>query len=143
MSRFPKCLPYLAVFILFLGASGCGGGDASSNTEAPLPPGPSFPAKLLSWAPPSAYTDGSPLDPVTDLDSFEIYVKEGGGFTDTDTPMAFVSAVDPNSGGIATSFNLANLSPFLSAGVQYQVALRAVSLTGAKSDFSAAASFSF
>lgn len=142
MRRFPKCLPYLVVFILLVGTSGCGGGDASSGTNSP-PSNPSFPAKLLTWAPPSAYTDSTPLNPATDLDSFEIYVKESAPFTEADPPLALVSAVDPDSGGIATSFNLANLGPFLSPGIQYQVSLRAVALTGAKSGFSAPASFAF
>ena len=57
--------------------------------------------------------------------------------------MALVSAVDSATGQPATSFNLANLGPFLSLGVRYQVSLRAVAISGLKSDFSPPAAFSF
>jgi hypothetical protein len=70
-------------------------------------------------------------------------VNESGTFANADTPMAVVSAIDPATGQVTTSFNLANLGPYLSKGVLYQVSLRAVSLTGLKSGFSQSASFSF
>jgi len=115
---------------------GCGGGGSSES-------GPALPPKTLSWTPPTAYTDGTPLNPTAELDSFEIYVKESGSFSGSDTPMAMVGAVNPQNGQLVTTFNLANLGPFINLGVQYQVALRAVAITGAKSDFSAPATFSF
>jgi hypothetical protein len=70
-------------------------------------------------------------------------VNQSGAFGDTDTPMALVSAIDPSTGQVTTSFNLANLGSYLSKGVLYRVSLRAVSLTGMKSGFSPSASFSF
>ncbi|GAB4371705.1 MAG: hypothetical protein Kow00128_19790 [Deltaproteobacteria bacterium] len=115
---------------------GCGGGGSSES-------GPTLPPKTLSWAPPSAYTDGTPLNPITELDGFEIYMKENGPFTNADAPRAWVKAVDPATGQLVTNFNLAKLEPFINLGVQYQVALKAVTLTGASSDFSAPATFSF
>lgn len=87
--------------------------------------------------------DGSALNPVTDLDRFEIYVKEGGGFSNADNETAAVSATNPATGQINTSFNLANLSPFLSKGISYHVSIRAVARTGLKSDFSTSVTFSF
>jgi len=83
------------------------------------------------------------MNPVTDLDRFEIYVNETGSFTDTDTPMAAISAVDPATRSSTTSFNLANLGPQVTVGPRYYVSLRAVALTGLKSDFSPPVSFSF
>jgi hypothetical protein len=83
------------------------------------------------------------MNPVADLDRFEIYVNETGAFTDTDVPMAALSAVDPQTHTLTTSFNLANLSPHVTLGPQYHVSLRAVALTGLKSDFSPPVSFSF
>jgi hypothetical protein len=83
------------------------------------------------------------LNPVTDLDGFEIYVNESGSFADADTPSAVVSAVDPTTHSLTTSFNLANLAPSLSRGIAYQVSMRAVAVTGLKSGFSPPASFSF
>ena len=113
------------------GSTGTGGGDAS------------FPAKTLSWAPPSAYTDSTPLNPFSDLDVFEIYVKTSGSFSAGDTAMAALQAVEPGSGQLNTSFNLANLGPYLSRGVTYFVSIRAVAKNNLKSDFSTPASFSF
>lgn len=128
----------VAVAIIALAVlAGCGGGGSSSDSGPPLP------AKNLSWAPPSAYTDGTPLNPLTELDSFEIYVKESGPFTGSDSPMALVGAVNPSTGQLVTTFNLANLSPYIDVGVQYQVCLKAVAISGAKSGFSGTALFSF
>jgi hypothetical protein len=83
------------------------------------------------------------MNPVTDLDRFEIYVKETNTFTDTDVPMAELRAVDAQTHTLATSFNLANLGSHLTVGPHYYVSLRAVALTGLKSDFSPGVSFSF
>ncbi|NJD63562.1 MAG: fibronectin type III domain-containing protein [Deltaproteobacteria bacterium] len=117
--------------------SGCGGGGGSTSG------GPALPAKTLSWQPPSSYADSTPLNPATDLDSFEIYVNESGVFTDTDKADAALAAYNPGSGQVTTSFNLANLGPYLSMGTQYHVAVRAVAKNGLKSDFSPTAAFSF
>ena len=83
------------------------------------------------------------MNPVADLDRFEIYVNETGTFTDADVPMAALKAVDAQTHTLATSFNLANLGPSLTVGPHYYVSLRAVALTGLKSDFSPPVSFSF
>ncbi len=90
-----------------------------------------------------SYTDATPMNPATDLDRFEIYVNESGAFNDTDTPQAVVSAIDPATHQVSVSFNLANLNSYLSQGPSYRVSLRAVAITGLKSDFSPPASFSF
>ena len=127
----------MAIFI------GCGGGGGSSSSEGTPPPaGTSLPARVLSWEPPTSYVDSTPMNPVTDLDRFEIHVNETGIFTDKDVPMAEVSAVDPQTHTITASFNLADL-PNVTVGSQYHVSLRAVALTGLKSDFSPPVSFSF
>lgn len=128
----------LSLFIALGMLSGCGGGGASSSGD-----GNPLPAKTLSWAAPESYTDNTSLNPLTDLDGFEIYVNESGSFSDGDTPDAVVSAVDPVTHTLTTSFNLANLSPYLSKGIAYRVSMRAVAITGLKSDFSPQASFSF
>jgi hypothetical protein len=57
--------------------------------------------------------------------------------------MASVSATR-GSGGVAnTSFNLANLAPFIEKDIIYYVSVRVVAKNGMKSDFSPSASFSF
>ena len=118
--------------------TGCGGGGGSSSSEGTL-----LPATVLSWEPPTSYVDTTAMNPVTDLDRFEIYVNETGTFTDADVPMAELQAVDPQTHTLATSFDLANLGSHLKVGPHYHVSLRAVALTGLKSDFSPRVSFSF
>lgn len=128
----------ISVLLAYLSACGGGasGGDLVGNGET-------LPAKILIWIPPSQYTDGAPLNPLADLDRFEIYINQNGSFSNADNEMAAVAARDPASGQINTSFNLANLSPFLSQGVSYYVSVRAVALTGVKSGFSSSETFSF
>jgi hypothetical protein len=126
--------------------TGCGGGGGSSTDSGNPGTGggdTTFPAKTLSWAPPRAYTDTTPLNPSSDLEVFEIYVKNSGSFSPADSPMAALEAVNPSTGQLTTSFNLANLGPYLSKGVTYFVSVRAVAKNSLKSDFSNPASFSF
>lgn len=137
MRRKSAAASILLALFLLAGCGGGGGGTESGDGGTVLPP------KILSWSPPSKYTDSTPLNPKAELDSFEIYVNKSGSFSDSDMPSAYVQAVDPGSGQVTTQFDLANLGPFLSAGVVYRVSLRAVALTGAKSGFSPAATFSF
>lgn len=134
----------LFITILVVLLAGCEG-DLRTSEQGVFGGGESisFPAKILTWSPPTQYTNGTPLDPVTGLDRFEIYINEDGIFSDTDNEMAAVSAIDSGTGQPVTSFNLANLAPFLSQGVTYHVSIRAVSLAGMKSSFSPGATFSF
>jgi hypothetical protein len=120
---------------MFAFVSGCGGGDSADS-------GGAVAAKTASWAPPATFSDGTPLNPAADLSNYEMFVKESGFFSDADTPTAIVSAFDPWTQQVTTSFNLANLGPFLQKGVIYYVSMRAVALNGLKSGFSTPASFS-
>ncbi len=134
---------FLALIVAIIATiSGCGGGGASSDAVSTVGSAP-LPAKVLSWEPPTSYVDATSLDPVTDLDRYEIYVNETGSFTDTEVPLAALSAVDKSTHTLATSFNLANIGSPLTVGPRYYVSLRAVALTGLKSDFSPPVSFSF
>ncbi|HWS16247.1 MAG TPA: hypothetical protein VN450_08680 [Candidatus Methylomirabilis sp.] len=134
------------MIVMLAAFSGCGGGGSAVSAESGggsiSGGGPALPAKTLNWEAPSSYTDGTPMNPTADLDRFEVYVNESGAFDDTDPPQAILSAVDPSTGQLATSFNLANIAA-LTRGPQYWVSLRAVALTGLKSDFSPPASFAF
>ncbi len=131
-------LAFIASAVAF---SGCGGGGGSASSEGTS--GIPLTSKVLSWEAPTSYVDNSTMNPVTDLDRFEIYVNETGTFTDADVPMAELLAVDSQTSTLATSFDLANLSPNVTAGPRYYVSLRAVAITGLKSDFSPGVSFSF
>jgi hypothetical protein len=135
--RIHTVLPFVIIFSFFSGCGGGGGGGTSGGGSEV------YPAKIMTWSPPSQYTDGTPLNPVTDLDSFVIYINDDGQFSDADNEMASVSAVDPGTGQQVTSFDLANLSPFLSKGITYHVSIRTVALNGIKSGFSPDATFSF
>jgi hypothetical protein len=134
----------IALGLMMATLIGCGGGGGNSSSEGtPVPTGTPLPARVLSWEPPTSYVDTTAMNPVTDLDRFEIHVNETGTFTDTDAPLAAVSAVDPATRNLTTSFDLANLSPHVTVGPKYYVSLRAVALTGLKSDYSPPVSFSF
>jgi hypothetical protein len=132
--------------VLLAAFSGCGGGGSSSSADSGGGPPPAvdtaLPARTLNWEPPGSYTDGTPMNPLSDLDRFEVYVNETGTFAGSEVPKAVLSAVDPGTRQLTTSFNLANIAT-LSRGPRYWVSLRAVALTGMKSDFSPPASFSF
>ena len=141
VGRYGVIISFFAALAML---SGCGGGGESSSNGSPPPVGGNpLPPKILSWQPPTSYTDATPMNPATDLDRFEIYVHESSTFADTDIPQAIVSAVDPATQSLTTSFNLANLSPQVTVGPRYYVSLRAVAITGLKSEFSPPASFSF
>jgi len=130
----------IAAILMFVIVSGCGSGggtaDSSTNGSGVVA------SKTINWVPPSAFSDSTPLNPATDLNNYEIFVKESESFSDADNPTAIVSAVDPGTNQVTTSFNLANLGPFLQKGVAYYVSMRSVALDGLKSSFSTPASFS-
>ena len=130
MSTTTRRIIVLSLIAALATFSGCGGGGSSSDS------GTALPARTLSWEAPTSYIDSTPIDPMKDLDRYEIYVNESGSFTDTDSPLAAVSTK-------TTSFNLANIGSPLTVGPHYYVSLRAVALTGLKSDFSPPVSFSF
>ena len=137
-ARFQKIL-VIALGLMVASFSGCGGGGTSSDSGSGTP----LPSRVLSWEAPTSYVDTTAMNPVTDLDRFEIHVNETGAFTDADAPMAEVTAVDPATHTLSTSFNLAKIGPPLKVGPQYYVSLRAVAITGLKSDYSPPVSFSF
>ena len=155
MSARTRKILILSLIAVLATFSGCGGGDSSPSessssdsgippvADSGIPPVAALPARTLSWEPPTSYVDATPMNPVTELDQFEIYVNETGTFTDKDVPTASLGAVDSQTRTISSSFNLANLSPHVTAGPKYFVSLRAVALTGLKSDFSPPVSFSF
>ena len=134
-----RTILWIALGLMIANLYGCGGGGSSSDSGSGTP----LPAKVLSWEAPTSYVDSTPMNPQTELDRFEIYVKTTGSFNDADPPAAALSAIDPATNQITNSFNLANLSPGVTKGPTYYVSLRAVALTGLKSDFSPPVSFSF
>ena len=146
MSTLARGAVVFSMIVMLAAVSGCGGGGSASSADSgevsPPVGGTALPARTLNWEVPSSYTDGTPMNPTTELDRFEVYVNESGSFNETNTPQAILSAVDPATHQLTSSFNLANIAA-LTRGPQYWVSLRAVALTGLKSDFSPPASFSF
>lgn len=132
------------IFLSLMFIFGCGGGGSSADSSANA--GGGIPTALapmtINWVPPVAYSDNTSLNPTTDLNDYEIYISQSGVFSDADSPAAVVAAVDPGTHQVVTSFDLVNLSPFLTRGVIYFVSMRSVAVDGLKSEFSNPASFS-
>ncbi len=134
----------LVLVSLFLAGSvllaGCGDGG-SEATVAAVSPGT---LSLLAWDPPQTYDDNTPLDPYTELDYYEFYVRGDGNFTDNDLPVAQVAAVvdilspdgTVNVLALTTEFDLQNLLPFFLPDTSGYLSIRAVGLDGVRSQFS-------
>jgi len=131
MLRYKQIPVTVAVLGAFL-FSACGDGGSSSSQPPPSP----LPAKMMRWKAPQYFTDNSSLTPATDLQRFEIYVRQDSSFGTDDSAIATASPVD-------TTFDLASLVPPLSRGVTYYVSVRAVTVDDEKSDFSNDFSFTF
>ena len=117
----------------------CGG--EQETTVASVSPGT---VSFLAWDPPQTYDDSSSLDPYTELDYYEFYVREDGNFTDNDLPVAQVAAcadiLSPDGTvyipNLTTEFDLQNLLPFLPPGTSGFLSIRAVGIDGLRSQFS-------
>lgn len=95
---------------------------------------------ILSWAAPTAYSDATTLDPMWELDVYEIYINRTGLFFPDDEPSAYISAID-SDGNSTSEFDLGMLDyPFV-VGQTYHVSMRAVTVSGTRSDFSPVFSF--
>ncbi len=136
------CLAIPVIIAVVLSGCGKNGGTAPSGATSPPTPPPAPTGKVLSWDPPTLYTDNSILDPGTELVRLEFYVNTSGTFSATDTPRGSVPAVDPGTGLFRSSMALDNLGPF-PAGHQYYIAMRVEATGGAKSGFSAPVVVSF
>jgi len=126
----------LAVCVLL---SGCGDDRYSSEASVPTET-----ANVLAWDPPQTYEDSTVLDPYTELDYYEFYVRSENNFTDSDLPVAQVGAVadilSPDGAvylkNLTTEFDLLNLLPFVPPGTSSYLSIRAVGADGLRSQFS-------
>jgi len=129
----------LAFIVAMIVLPGCDSGGSSEVTP------PSGSITSLEWDPPMTFGDGTPINPVRDIDHYEFFLRTDENFTDIDLPVAQVSAVtevlDPNgniqSSGPTSQFTLENLLPFVEGGKRYYVAIKAVGIDGLKSGFMA------
>jgi hypothetical protein len=130
----------MALIVAMIVLPGCGGWGESSGINSP-----SGSVTSLEWDPPKTSGDGTPINPVRDIDYYEFFLRIDENFTDSDLPVAQVPAVtdvfDPNgnfqSRGPTTEFTLENLLPFVERGKRYYVAIKAVGIDGLKSGFMA------
>ena len=146
MRRHSVLRMLLGGFGVALLLAGCGGGgEGTPQSQVPAQaPSPSGPASILAWSPPLTYNDDAPLDPVRDLDYYEIYIRQDPNFTDSDLPAAQVAAVagaDSPDGqsavqSLVTEFTLESI-PSLPASSQLYISMRAVGIDKQKSAFMA------
>lgn len=139
MNCFRFNVLFLFVFALPVLLSGCG--IEGESSVAPVPAGT---ASVLAWDPPETYEDSTVLDPYTELDYYEFYVRSDNNFTENDLPVAQVGAVadilSPDGTvylkDLTTEFDLQNLLPFVTPGTSSYLSIRAVGVDGLRSDFS-------
>jgi hypothetical protein len=139
-TAYSKLSILMTVAGVLLAACG-GGGTEQGQSQLPGPP-PAGPVSVLSWTPPANYADNAVMDPIRDLDHYELYVREDANFADTDLPVATIAAVAdaPDAGGSVTKvlekeFILENVEPFIPQGNTHYVSMKAVGIDGQKSGF--------
>ena len=139
MKSFRVNAPLLFIIAVCILLSGCGGGGDSSEVSVLAGT-----ANVLAWDPPQTYEDRTVLDPNTELDYYEFYVRSDNNFTDDDLPVAQVAAVadilSPDGTNyltnLTTEFDLQNLLPFVPPGTSSYLSIRAVGINGLRSQFS-------
>jgi hypothetical protein len=97
---------------------------------------------VLAWTPPTTFNDNVVLDPVRDIEYYEIYVRQDPDFIDSDLPVAQIAAVGDSTSadGLTvvrspvTECTLDSI-PSLPAGAQLYVSMRAVGIDQQKSAF--------
>ena len=120
----------------------CGGGSGEETVNSMVPPAAS--SYMLSWDVPESTVNNETINPYDDLYHYELYVSTTGSFSEKDTPVAFVSAVEDGlteDGGfskkLVTEFDLALLNLDGLSSSDLYVSLRVVGVDGQKSDFMA------
>ena len=119
----------------------CGGGEAGEELSNIAPAAKS--SYMLSWDVPETTVNNETINPYDDLYHYELYVSVTENFSDKDTPVAFVSAVEDSlaDDGAATKklvaeFDLSLIDLYeLSSTQELFVSLRVVGADGQKSDF--------
>jgi hypothetical protein len=130
----------LGLILAMIVLPGCGGGGGGGSSEISPPSGS---ITSLEWDPPKTYGDGTPINPVRDIDYYEFFLRTDQNFTNTDLPIAQVSAITDIIGsngkakgkGPTSEFTLENLLPFVERGKRYYVTIRTVGIDGLKSGF--------
>jgi len=115
-----------------------GGGGAKAANSASSSYNSSY---MLSWDVPLRTVNNKTINPYEDLYQYELYVSATASFSDSDTPVAFVFAVEENlskdgtvSKKLISEFDLAFLNLNDSSSTLY-VSLRVVGFDSQKSGF--------
>jgi hypothetical protein len=120
---------------------GCGGGGDSPQSQGPATSGP---ASVFAWSAPATFNDNTPLNPSTDIDYYELYLRTDSNFTNSDQPAVQIAAVadmpSPDGRSVVkspvTEFTL-DVIPSIPAGNLLYVSMRAVGIDKQKSAFMA------
>ena len=148
MRRLTAMRMLLGGFAAAILLAGCGGGGGgSAGGEAPGVP-PAGPVTVLTWDPPSSFSDNEVVDPYRDIDHYEVYAREDANFTNSDNPVMVIPAMTsvdstraPSTGVMKkgkkpnSEFTLENLNPYISKASRQYVSLKAVGVDGQKSAF--------
>lgn len=92
-----KILLILSAMLMMASFTGCGAGNQTTVTNSTG--GPASGAAVLTWDAPTTRTDGSPLNPATDVQSYQIYYGTSPGVY---TQSVFVP--NPGTGTITHTF---------------------------------------
>ena len=139
MKRHMAMRMLLGGFAVVLLLAGCGGGGGTPQSQGPAPPGP---VSVFTWSAPATFNDNTPLNPSTDIEYYELYLRTDLNFTDSDQPAVQIAAVAdmPSQDGLSvvkspvTEFTL-ELIPSIPAGNLLYVSMRAIGIDGQKSAF--------
>ncbi len=129
----------IVIFSTIVLLAGCGGGGEAPQTQATPPSGP---VSVFAWSAPATFNDNTPLNPIMDIDYYELYLRHDPNFTESDQPAVEIAAVadQPSPDGRSvvrspvTEFTL-DLVPSLPTGNRLYVSLRAVGIDRQKSGF--------
>ena len=139
MKRLAAMRMLLGGFAAVLLLAGCGGGGGASGSQGPAPSGP---ASVFVWSAPATFNDNTPLNPSTDIEYYELYLRADSNFTNSDQPAVQIAAVadmpSPDGRSVikspVTEFTL-ELIPSIPAGNLLYVSMRAIGIDGQKSSF--------
>jgi len=112
----------LLTSLIIISLFGCGGGGASTSSNA-AQTAPKEVALTLAWDAPTTNTDGSALDPATDLSLYKIYYGTAS--------LTYTQVVNVTNTGTTTILKTLNLSP----GTYYFV-VTTVDISGQESSYS-------
>lgn len=122
--------------------AGCGGGGEQQAGQASTPV--TGEVTVFAWRPPATFNDNTPLNPTSDIDYYELYLRTDQNFTESDQPAVQIAAMTDllSTDGKTvvkspvTEFTL-ELLPSIPSGKIVYVSMKAVGIDKQKSAFMA------